>query len=145
MYLAIAAVIAVAAVVVLGFGGDDDSDGDQAAETATPAATATAEPSDPDAEGTPTPTSTPRPTATPTPLLTSGRVQELEYTEGETVRFRARSSKPEQLHVHGYNILAEVVPGKTTTVTFKATITGIFEIEFEESAEEVGELKVEPK
>jgi hypothetical protein len=144
VYLAIAAVIAIVAVIVLGFGGDD-SDSDQAAETATPTATATTEPSDPDAEDTPTPTATPRPTATPTPLLTSGRVQELEYTEGETVRFRVRSSKPEHVHVHGYDILADVAPGKTTTVTFKATITGIFEIEFEESAEQIGELKVEPK
>jgi hypothetical protein len=142
VYLVIAAVIAVVAVIVLGTGGDD-SDGDQAAETATP--TATPEPSAPDAEDTPTPTATPRPTATPTPLLTSGRVQELEYTEDDTVRFRVRSSKPEHVHVHGYNILADVVPGKTTTMSFKATITGIFEVEFEESAEQIAELKVEPK
>jgi hypothetical protein len=145
VYLGIAAVIAVVAVIVLGFGGGGDSGGDQAAQTATPTTTATAQPSAPDAEDTPTPTATPRPTPTPAPLLTSGRVQELEYTEGETVRFRVRSSKPEHVHVHGYDILADVVPGKTTRVSFKATITGIFEIEFEDSAEQIGELKVEPE
>jgi hypothetical protein len=61
------------------------------------------------------------------------------------VRFRVRSSKPEHVHVHGYDIMKDVVPGETTTVTFKATITGIFEVEFEESAEQIASLKVEPK
>jgi hypothetical protein len=136
----IAAVIAVVAVIVLG-----DPASDEAAETPTPTPTATATASDPGAEDTPAPTATPRPTPTPAPLLTSGRVQELEYTEGDTVRFRVRSSKPEHVHVHGYDIMKDVVPGETTTVTFKATITGIFEVEFEESAEQIASLKVEPK
>jgi hypothetical protein len=69
----IAAVIAVVAVIVLG-----DPASDEAAETPTPTPTATA--TDPGAEDTPAPTATPRPTPTPAPLLTSGRVQELEYT-----------------------------------------------------------------
>jgi heme/copper-type cytochrome/quinol oxidase subunit 2 len=140
VYFAIATVIAVVAVIVLGFEGGD-SEGEENAATATPTATAT--PADP--ADTATPTRTPRPTPTPAPLLTSGRVQELDYEEDDTVRFRVRSSKPEHVHVHGYNIMKDVVPGETTTVSFKATITGIFEVEFEDSREQIASLKVEPK
>jgi heme/copper-type cytochrome/quinol oxidase subunit 2 len=141
VYLGIAAVIAVVAVIVLSSGGgDDEGDAEQAGSTPTATTTTTAAP----AEDTPTATPTPRPTPTPAPLLTSGRVQELDATEGDTVRFRVRSSTPEHVHVHGYDLMADVVPGETTRMAFKATITGIFEIEFEGSGEQIGKLTVEP-
>jgi hypothetical protein len=60
------------------------------------------------------------------------------------VRFRVRSKAPEEVHVHGYNILRKVTPGKTITVSFKATFTGIFEIELERSHQLLAQLKVVP-
>jgi heme/copper-type cytochrome/quinol oxidase subunit 2 len=78
------------------------------------------------------------------PLLTSGKVTELDFTEGQTVRFRVRSDAADHVHVHGYDLMKDVEPGKTTTMSFKATITGIFEIELEDAGEEIGRLKVEP-
>ena len=60
------------------------------------------------------------------------------------MRFRVRNPEAEEIHVHGYDITKEIEPNKTATVSFKATITGIFEIEFHGSAEQIGELKVEP-
>ena len=51
----------------------------------------------------------------------------------------------QEVHVHGYDMLKEIVPGKTITFSFKASITGIFEIEFEKSGEQIGELRVDPK
>ena len=47
--------------------------------------------------------------------------------------------------MHGYDIKKDLEPGKTATMSFKATITGIFEIEFERSAEQIAELRVDPK
>ena len=52
------------------------------------------------------------------------------------MRFRVRSDAPEEVHVHCYDIAqATSRPGKTITVSFKASITGIFEIEFHNSGE----------
>ena len=141
-FLAIAAVIAVVAVVLLAGGGDDSSDsGDQAAQTATPTPTADDGAATPEATETPTPTPTPKPKP---PLLQSGSVKELEFNEGDTVTFRAKSDTDEEIHVHGYDRAVDAPAGKTVTVSFKATIPGIFEIEFENSGEQIAELKVEP-
>jgi FtsP/CotA-like multicopper oxidase with cupredoxin domain len=140
-FLAIAVAIAVVAVVVLADSSEDDSEPSQTAATATATATEEASPG----EETPTPTATPTatPTPKPPPLLTSGKVTELEFTEGETVRFRVRADEAEEVHVHGYDISKDVEPGQTVTMSFKATIPGIFEIELEHAHEQIAELTVE--
>jgi hypothetical protein len=134
-FLAIAAVIAIVAVVVLAGGGDDES-GEQAAATATPSATAEPE------EASPQETATP--TSEPPPLLRAGKVTKLEATEGETVRFRVRSDTDEEIHVHAYDISRDAPAGEIVTVAFKADITGVMEIEFEHSGEQIAQLTVEP-
>jgi hypothetical protein len=138
-FLAIAVVIAVVAIIVLADSSEDPS-GTPSAATATPTATTPAEDG---ATATPTPTSTPTPP--PPPLLTGGKVTKLEATQGDTVRFRVRSPVAEEVHVHTYDIMKDLEPDKTVTVSFKATITGIFEIEFEHAAEQIAELRVDPK
>jgi heme/copper-type cytochrome/quinol oxidase subunit 2 len=141
-FLAIAVVIAIVAVIVLADTSEDDTEPSQTAATATPTPTST-----PEESGEETPTATPTPTPTPKPqppLLTADKVTELEATEGQTVRFRARSATDDHVHVHGYNIMKDAPAGQTITMSFKATITGIFEIEFEDAAKEIGSLKVEP-
>jgi hypothetical protein len=141
-FLAIAAVIAIVAVVVLAGGGSDEpsDSGEQAAATATPSATQEAQEAAPQATETPTP----EPTPEPPPLLRAGRVTKLEATEGKTVRFRVRSGTDEEIHVHAYDITREIAAGKTVNVAFKATITGVVEIEFHGSGETIGELTVNP-
>jgi hypothetical protein len=134
--LGIAAVIAVVAVILLVAGGDET---DRAADPA-PTPTRTASASDDEATATPTPTATPK----PPPLLQAGKPKALTYKQGETVRFRVRSDNAEEVHVHGYDIKKELAPNKTATVSFKATITGIFEIELEHSATQLASLKVLP-
>ena len=142
-FLGIAAVIAVVAIVVFAVsGGSDDTSKNTAQQTATPTPTPT--PTAAGEESTPTATATP--TAAPQPpLLQAGKVAKLRYTEGETVRFRVVSDKAEEVHVHGYDLKKDLQPGETATMSFKASITGIFEIEFEQSAEQIAELRVDPK
>jgi hypothetical protein len=141
-FLAIAVVIGIVAIFLLADSSEDDSEPSQAAATATPTPTPTPEESGEEtATATPTPTPTPKPLP---PLLTSGKVTELDFTEGQTVRFRVRSDAADHVHVHGYDLMEDVEPGKTTTMSFKATITGIFEVELEDAGEEIGRLKVEP-
>jgi FtsP/CotA-like multicopper oxidase with cupredoxin domain len=143
-FLGIAAVIAVVAIVILATGSGPD---ETAEDSASPAAQQTATPSaTEDGSG----TATPEPAATPTPkpqppLLTAGKETKLRFKEGETVRFRVRNDAPDHVHVHGYDLMKDVAPGKTTTMSFKATITGIFEIELEDAGEPIAELRVDPR
>jgi hypothetical protein len=137
-FLGIAVVIAIVAVVVLVGGEETDTSTAETTPTATPTATA-------DETATATATATPTPTPPPPPLLQGGKVTKLEFTEGETVRFRVTSDVPEEVHVHGYDIAKDLEPGKVTTVSFPATITGIFEIEYEHAGEQIGQLRVNPK
>ncbi len=137
-FLGIAVVIAVVAVILLAGGGDETGKASKSASTATPTPTTSA--SDGEETATPTPTPTPK----PPPLLTAGKVKTITFDQGDTVRFRVRSDTAEEIHVHGYDITKEVEPNKTETVSFKGSITGIFEIEFHGSGTQIGELKVEP-
>jgi hypothetical protein len=143
-FLGIAVVIAVAAIVVLAAGGGPD---ETAEDAASPAAEQTSTPT-PAAGDESTPTPTPTATATPKPqpmLLRAGRVAKLRATEGETVRFRVRTDEAEEVHVHGYDLAKDLEPGQTATMSFKASLTGIFEIELEHSAVQIAELRVDPK
>jgi FtsP/CotA-like multicopper oxidase with cupredoxin domain len=132
-FLGIAVVIAVVAVILLAGGGDETDKASNSAQTTTPTASASASASA-------TATATPK----PPPLLQAGKVTTLTFKQGDTVRFRVRSDKAEEVHIHGYDIKKELAPNQTATVSFKASITGIFEIEFEGSATQIAELKVEP-
>jgi hypothetical protein len=139
-FLAIAAVIAVLAVVFIG--GSEEETADTTAETTEPTPTPTGDDDD-DPEPTSTPTATPTPT--PPPLLKGGKVTKLRYTEDETARFRVVSDEPEEVHIHGYDIAKDLEPGKEVTISFKADLTGIFEIEYEHAKEQIGQLRVDPK
>ncbi|MGZ8649894.1 MAG: hypothetical protein ACXW08_14895 [Solirubrobacteraceae bacterium] len=139
-FLGIAVVIAVVAVILLASGGDETDKAANSAQTATPTPTASAT----DGEETPTPTPTPTATPKPPPLLQAGKVRTLTVDQGDTVRFRVRHDTAEEVHIHGYDIAKDLEPNKTETVSFKAKITGIFEIELEGSGTQIAELKVEP-
>lgn len=78
------------------------------------------------------------------PLLTAGSVTKLKVKQGETVSFRVLSDTDEEVHVHGYDQKVDVRAGDEKTITLTADLTGIFEIELEGSATQIGELTVEP-
>ena len=142
--LGVAVVIAIAAVIVLQTGGNDEQEADpqQSAATATSTATTTADDEPQEEKKTkPKPTPTPK----PLPLLRSGKVTELEVKKGDRVAFAARADEDEEIHVHGYDISKEAPAGKRVEMSFKADITGIFEIEYEHAHEQIGQLRVDPK
>jgi hypothetical protein len=129
-FLGVAVVILVAAFFVLKPSSDDP-------ETTADAPTATQTPA---AGETPTP----KPTIDPGPLLTGAKVVKLRFDKGDTVRFRVRAPRDEEVHIHGYDIKKDVKAGQTVPVAFPATIDGIFEIEFEDSATQIAELRIDP-
>jgi FtsP/CotA-like multicopper oxidase with cupredoxin domain len=132
-------VLVVAFLVLRPSSEDTDPTADQPAATAT--ATASAEAS---AEQTPSPSPTPKPTVDPGPVLTGEEVVDIRVDKGETVRFRVRAPEDEEVHIHGYDISRDVAAGETEKISFKATIDGIFEIEFEHSGTPIASLRVDP-
>ena len=79
------------------------------------------------------------------PLLTQGKMERLDYTQGDRVTFRVRASHDDQVHVHGYDIERELKANRPATISFKATITGVFEVELHHADVQIAELKVEPR
>ena len=141
-FLGVALVILVVAFLALRPSSDDPETTADA-----PTATMTATTSNPDVRDetpTPTETPTPKPTVDPGPLLPGSKVVKLRFDKGDTVRFRVRAPKDEEVHIHGYDIKKDVKGGETENISFKATIDGIFEIEFEDSATQIAELRVDP-
>ena len=73
-----------------------------------------------------------------------GGIKQLEYNAGDEIRFEVSSDAAEEIHVHGYDLEKEVVPGKATSFSFPATIDGIFEIELHSTDDQIAELRVDP-
>ena len=68
--------------------------------------------------------------------------ERLEVDKGAMVTLVVTSDVAEEVHVHGYDIFADVAAGDTAALTFEASIQGIFEVELEGSATPVLELVV---
>jgi hypothetical protein len=54
------------------------------------------------------------------------------------------SALTDHVHLHGYDLMADVAPGAPATIRFKATAPGRFEIELEDRGLQIGELEVRP-
>lgn len=55
-----------------------------------------------------------------------------------------RSRLTDHVHLHGYDLMADVAPGAPATIRFTAAAPGLFEIELEDRALQIGELEVRP-
>ena len=70
---------------------------------------------------------------------------EINVGEGDRVRLRITSDEPLEFHLHGYDLAKEVEAGEPAELPFDATITGRFEMENEQTHEELGALLVQPR
>lgn len=139
--------IAVAAVVVLFLVLRDD--GGEEGATTIPAAE---QPNTPqpggEAGGGEKPKPEPKPEIATTEIAVEGGapvggVQEIEVARGENARIVISSpDTTEEVHLHGYDVTAELAPGEPAVIEFEATIEGMFEVELEESVTPIGELTV---
>ncbi len=59
----------------------------------------------------------------------SGATGRVQVTTGTPVTLVVTSDVADEVHLHGYDIEKELVPGKPTTLQFTATLTGVFEVE----------------
>lgn len=67
-----------------------------------------------------------------------------EAHKGEPVVVVVRSDVADEVHVHGYDLMADVAPGKPVRIEFTATLTGRFEIELEGRGKQIAQLTVLP-
>ena len=73
-----------------------------------------------------------------------GGIARDSVTRGRIVVLRVTADVADEVHVHGYDLTADVGPGAPATIRFTADVPGRFEIELEESGVEIGELEVRP-
>jgi heme/copper-type cytochrome/quinol oxidase subunit 2 len=133
--------LAIAALVVLFLvfrPGDDD--GPTAATTATT----------PQAEPAPTEPTTPTTTAT-APAVTrwlidsrDDALDRLSVPVGTRVRMVTIADVTDHVHLHGYDLMADVAPGEPAVIAFTADTPGRFEIELEDRSRQIAQLTVEP-
>jgi hypothetical protein len=142
--LVVAAVVAVGLFVILN--GDDEDE-----SPATTTAASSEEAANPGQDGQqangsagrdkPKPESEPEiPTITIKGGEPEGGVASLSAESGGEVRFRVVSDTEGEVHVHGYEIYKDVVPGQRAGINFPADIEGAFEIELH--SHEVGEFQI---
>jgi hypothetical protein len=141
------AAILVALFVVLRPSDDDD---DEDASPSPPLTTQTT-------TGTATTTTTTRATTTkPRPpgpttigiVVRGGRVagglRRARLERGERAVLVVRADVSDHVHLHGYDIMRDVSPGRPARLRFRATIPGRFEVELEDRKLQIAQLEVRP-
>jgi hypothetical protein len=73
-----------------------------------------------------------------------GGVTDIDVKAGDQVMFEVTADAPEEVHVHGYDIAEEVGPGQKAAFDFEADLEGVYEVELENSAVQIAELRVSP-
>lgn len=61
---------------------------------------------------------------------------------GDAVTIRVTSDVADHVHLHGYDVLADVAAGGTAELTFTADIPGVFEVELEDARLPLLELEI---
>ena len=62
-----------------------------------------------------------------------GGPQDVAVAVGEPVTVRVTADVEDEVHVHGYDLLADTVPGQPVDISFVADVPGQFEIELEDA------------
>ena len=149
---------ALALVLVVPACGDDDAATTTAVTTTSPGTVVTTAPPTTAASTTtaPTPTTTTDPFETTTTTAAGLTVIEVTYTDGgvkgadgrvavdtgEQVRIEVTSDVADEVHLHGYDLTADVAAGTPAVIEFIADIPGIFEVELEDAGTLLFELQV---
>jgi hypothetical protein len=102
---------------------------------------------------TPTPTSE-GPSPSPEPERTlievtyrDGAVQgptRFDATQGDDVRIVVRADVTDEVHVHGYDLTADVAPGAPARIDFVPDVPGVFEVELEDAGRLLFQLEITP-
>jgi hypothetical protein len=124
------------------------------ATTTTTAAATTTEASPTTTEAPPTTTEAPPATTAPAgPAVVrievvggrpEGGIRRASVRRGRRVVVRVRSDVADHIHLHGYDLMADVAPGAPAELAFTADVPGRFEIELEDRGVQIADLQVRP-
>jgi FtsP/CotA-like multicopper oxidase with cupredoxin domain len=62
---------------------------------------------------------------------------------GQKVRIRVQADRAEEVHLHGYDLSADVAPGRPAVIDFTADAPGVFEVELEQAHLRLFELQIQ--
>jgi hypothetical protein len=132
--------VVVLAVLFVLLRPDDTSDG---VGPSTPSAT-TSSPT-----GSPSPTESPEPPERTVIEVTyrDGAVQgptSFTVTQGDRVRILVHADVSDEVHFHGYDLMADVTPDEPARIDFVANAAGAYEVELEDLGEPLFELEIVP-
>jgi len=139
------AAVAAGAIALAGCGGDSTNDAVTTTETTATAPTTTAD------------TTTTTETTQTTPAseakvimvnvvkgVPKGGIQRPTVDKGDKVVLVVRTDSGEAVHLHGYNIEKDVVPGQAVRMPFTANIAGRFEVELHPTDALLAVIEVKP-
>lgn len=137
---------AVAIASILAFGAAACGGGNKAGEPPPP-------PPPPPAVTPRPPPPPPAPPAPPAPttvrvVFRNGKVvgglKRATVEKGEKVALVVVSDVADEVHLHGYDKITDVAPGKAARIVFVASIPGRFEVELEDRGVQIADLEVRP-
>ena len=140
----LAASVVVLAVLFVLLRPDDGSDG----ATPVPSRPTVTETSSPSDGVSPTPSESQVPERTIIEVTyRNGAVQgptSFTVTQGERVRLIVHADVSDEVHIHGYDLSADVTPQESARIDFVANAAGRYEVELEGAAEPLFELEIVP-
>lgn len=71
-----------------------------------------------------------------------GGIVRATVEQGEDVTLVVRSDVADHVHLHGYDLIADVAPGQPGRIEFEATAAGRFEVELEDRGVPIAEISV---
>jgi hypothetical protein len=131
----------VAGCLVAGCGGDDGDQG--AAATTVTTSTTTGDSTSSQATTTTAGLSGVLIEATVTGDKVETASRRVRIDRGQKVRIRVQADRAEEVHLHGYDLSADVAPGRPAVIDFTADAPGVFEVELEQAHLRLFELQVQ--
>lgn len=122
--------------------GDDDATATTSPETVTDTTTS-------ETTTTTTTATTPKPEGPTVIRITvvdaaaKGGIVRKTVKKGDRVVLVVKSDVTDHIHLHGYDVMRDVAPGKLARLPFKATIPGRFEVELEDRGVPIADITVE--
>ena len=73
-----------------------------------------------------------------------GGIEHATVAKGDTVSLVVHSDVDDEVHLHGYNLAADVAAGGVARIEFVASVPGRFEAELEQRGVQIADLTVTP-
>lgn len=141
--LPVAVVLFFTGFALASCGGDGGGDTTETTPTQTTTGTAT--------DTTTTTTTTVEPPPGPTIVrvrvvggVPKGGIVRKTVKQGDRVVIVVTSDVADHVHLHGYDVMRDVAPGKTARIRFRANVPGRFEVELEDRSVQIADLTVKP-